>query len=195
MYINANSFFPDRPFSYVDLNAWYLHYYQDSIVDTKNPWEVQHMVNGLDGSTYGGYAEDRSALWKGTYLDETGGYIHLGIDINVPKNTPVLSPFDADIIDRYLDADDKIGWGGRLLLRNPKRKLLLLAHMEPNTLTLATKVKRGDVLGNVGTWPTNGNTFEHLHVQCVTTTDLKGLDGYGFYRDLLINPNPFYVNF
>jgi hypothetical protein len=50
-------------------------------------------------------------------------------------------------------------------------------------------------LGFVGTYPTNGNVFQHLHIQCIRPEDIYAFDGYGFKKDLKNNPNPFEVNF
>jgi Peptidase family M23 len=191
MKLNSNSFLPGI-YSYLNLNEWYLQH-RDKITDTKVPKQIQEI---LPYFKYGGHGEDRKDVWKGTYLDETGGYIHLGIDIIAPRWTLVRAPFEAHIVDKFTDKDDKIGWGGRLII-NFKRgyPLIVLAHMAPETMTDRKIVKQGEYLGNLGTWPTNGNTFHHLHVQCITHKDFRNFDGYGFESDLKDNPNPFEIDF
>lgn len=106
-------------------------------------------------------------------------------------------------IDTFLDSDTKIGWGGRIILQSPpysKRPYLVLAHIAPKSLwddrfLLANEFYgKGSTIGEVGTWPTNGNTFQHLHVQAVYDLDIMNFDGYGSIEDLKNNPNPFEID-
>jgi murein DD-endopeptidase MepM/ murein hydrolase activator NlpD len=71
----------------------------------------------------------------------------------------------------------------------------VLAHLDPNSLVNKQRFNKGEVIGRVGTWPTNGNTFQHLHVQVVKKLDLTNFDGYGYIKDLPNNPNPFQFDF
>ncbi len=197
MKLNCNSFF-DGDFEYLNLNEFYLKN-QSSITDTKNPSLIQSALDSLGKYTYGGYGEDRKDIWKGTYMDKTGKYIHLGIDINVKVGTPIRCPFGLHVINIFNDTDTKIGWGRRLILqRHPYGKgvpHLILAHLQPETMLMADFIPAGSILGRVGTWPTNGNTFNHLHVQMVYDLNLDNFDGYGNAEDLKNNPNPFEVEF
>lgn len=200
MKLNCNSFF-DGDFEYLNLNEFYLKN-QFSIIDTKNPSLIQDALNKLGKNTYGGYGEDRKDIWKGTYMDKTGKYIHLGIDINIKEGTSIYCPFDLHIIHYFKDTDTKIGWGGRLILQKyPYTKgipFLVLAHLEPKSILspcYGNYFPKESILGKVGTWPTNGNTFNHLHVQVVYNLDLDNFDGYGNIEDLKNNPNPFEVEF
>lgn len=202
MRLNCNSFF-DGDFSYLNLNAFYLEN-RHLITDSKDPSQIQSALSVLNKNTYGGYAEDRKDIWKGTYMDKTQAYIHLGIDINVPSGTPIKCPFDGVVIEAFTDLDTKIGWGGRLILvqrsdTQLKMPFLVLGHLNPGNLINAASKKyfnKGEVLGHVGTWPTNGNTFNHLHVQCITKNLLNtDFDGYGFKSDLENNPDPFGIDF
>lgn len=200
MKLDCNSFF-DGEFEYLNLNEFYLKN-QSSIADTKNPSLIQDALNTLGKNTYGGYGEDRKDIWKGTYMDETGKYIHLGIDINVPYETPIKCPFDLNVIHIFKDTDTKIGWGGRLILKQKPyisgAPYLVLAHIDPKSLIISNLIsnnfKKGEILGRVGTWPKNGNTFNHLHVQVVHNLDLNNFDGYGSLEDLKNNPNPFEID-
>ena len=108
-----------------------------------------------------------------------------------------MCPFDSEVINYFKDTDEKIGWGGRIILQqNETLPYLVLAHIEPNSLLTDKKFfKKGEYLGSVGTWPTNGNTFQHLHVQAVKDLDIDNFDGYGWRKDLDNNPNPFEVEF
>jgi murein DD-endopeptidase MepM/ murein hydrolase activator NlpD len=196
MKISCNSFF-DGKFNYLDLNHFYFHN-KDIIKSSKNPKEIQNALEffGYDSNTFGGYGENRKDVWKNTYLDATQGYIHLGIDINVRCGTPIEAPFDAIIVDSFKDTDTKIGWGGRIILeKDSSLPLLVLAHIDPTTLPESRRITKGQIIGKVGTWPTNGNTFNHLHVQCINHRNFKDFDGYGYMADLKNNPNPFLVEF
>lgn len=144
--------------------------------------------------SYGGYLEDRSHLLRGTYLDETGGYIHLGIDINAPAGTPVHAPFDAIVCDVFDDRGTPHGWGPRLILEphDLTRALLVLGHLAPLSLRQGERVRAGDVLGAIGAPPDNGGWFAHLHVQQISRAavpehqrdQFASLDGYGHARDI-----------
>ncbi len=194
MRLNCNSFF-DGDFDYINLNDFYLAN-KALITDTKNPALIQEVLNSLNNNTYGGYAEDRKDIWAGTYMDENKNYIHLGIDINVKEGTEVRCPFDADLVDIFTDTDTQIGWGGRLTLTDKysNNPFLVLAHLDPNSLVKKERFTKGEVVGKVGTWPTNGNTFQHLHVQAIKKWE-PDFDGYGYLKDLANNPNPFQVDF
>ena len=139
----------------------------------------------LGAYTYGGYLEDREFTWQKTYLEKDKKFIHLGVDINVPANTPVFSPIDGRVIDILVDTDEDIGWGARVIVE-PSRAghpLLLFAHLAPDIVSLG-RIQQGDSIGLVGTYPQNGNVFEHLHVQAIhphVLTDptwKESLDGY-----------------
>jgi len=205
MKLNCNSFFPEYKFEYLNLNEFYLKN-KNRITDTKRPELIQWHLNtlhkelreknGVWTETYGGYGEYRGDIWKGTYMDNEQIYVHLGIDINAIAGSPIVCPFDAEVIDIFTDADTKIGWGGRIILRQCKTlPYLVLGHIEPDSIKHKTNFKKGEVVGEVGTWPTNGNTFQHLHVQCVYDLNINDFDGYGKPKDLLNNPNPFEVEF
>jgi len=192
-YLTPNSFFkhPIYNFVNINLNQFFL-VRRNYIPYVKNPKYLDDELKKLNVKTYGGYGENRKDIWKGTYLDSTNNYYHLGCDINVEKGTEIITSFDAEVIDVFEDLDTKIGWGGRVILRLKKeRPFIILAHLDPSTLTYKKYVKAGDLLGKIGTWPTNGNTFEHLHLQLRNTDDFATMDGYGSEQDLMNNPCPF----
>jgi murein DD-endopeptidase MepM/ murein hydrolase activator NlpD len=192
-YLTPNSFFrePLYNFANINLNQFYLTR-RNFIPSVKNPQYLDHELKKLNIATYGGYGENRKNIWSGTYLDENKNYIHLGVDINVNKGTGLFCPFNAEIIDTFEDLDTKIGWGGRIILRHNKNgPFIILAHLDPRTLTNKKFLETGDAIGQVGTWPINGNTFEHLHLQLRYTDDFDRMDGYGSEQELMNNPCPF----
>lgn len=196
MKITPNSFFNTvEKFKVLNLNILYLCR-KHEIPDPKKPEQIQNQLvkYNFDHLTFGGYAEDRRDVWATTYMKETGKFIHLGVDINMEYGTEVVAPFKANVVDKFEDVDTKIGWGGRLILEHGG-KYLVLAHLAPESLTDRKVVKAGERLGSIGTWPTNGNTFHHLHVQVITHQNFKDFDGYGFRSELTYNPDPFKVDF
>jgi murein DD-endopeptidase MepM/ murein hydrolase activator NlpD len=71
-----------------------------------------HNKYHLDYS-YGRWVEDRSFLWKGTYLEPLNTYIHLGIDINAPDGTEIATNFDAEVVIIDDDYPEEGGWGAK----------------------------------------------------------------------------------
>jgi hypothetical protein len=177
----------------INLNQFYLSKGgKANIPSVKDPQYLDKALKSLKMITYGGYGEDRSDIWAGTYLQATQAFTHLGCDINVPHKTKVYFPFSAEIIDIHTDVDTQLGWGGRVILRKSKGSpYIILCHLDPHTLIDTKKKYASQYIGQVGTWPTNGNTFEHLHVQLRYTDDFESMDGYGYKKDLLNNPCPF----
>jgi len=193
-YINITSLFK-TPYDFVPINLNQLFIQNKHLIPSiKDPYYLNKVLRNLRMFTYGGYGENRKDIWNGTYLDETKGYFHLGVDINVYKNTSVFSPMDTKVIDVFTDTDTKIGWGGRVILQNKKNKpFIIMGHFDPTSINVekGQHLNTGELIGKVGTWPTNGNTFEHLHLQLRMTSDFDTMDGYGTESDLLNNPCPF----
>lgn len=171
-------------------------YWKTSCQDNK-PETIQKALGDLPVLTFGGYGENRSDIWKGTYLDKEQKYIHLGVDLNVPVGTRVYAPFDCVGRMFYKDLDTEIGWGGQLIISKDYETdypLLVFGHLNPDSINTNRYHKKGDLLGKVGTWPTNGNVFEHLHIQSyIGRGNVAKLDGYGTIEDLKASPNPFEV--
>jgi len=165
------------------------------------PSHTQALLDSLyarNGATwsYGGYLEDRSSLLRGSYLDATGGYIHLGIDINVPPGTRVVAPFDGTVVNVFNDGEEPQGWGLRLILRSLDRSqpLLVLGHIAGSSVTLGHRITAGEKIAEIAAPPFNGNWFPHLHIQQVAAdaaatherSNYNTLDGYGHPSNLEI---------
>jgi hypothetical protein len=158
--------------------------------------------------TWGGYLEDRSFLWRGSYLDAMkGGAVHAGIDINVDAGLPVTSPVNGTVLRVDDDTPDKHGWGPRVFIE-PTGDLdvvLIIAHLDKVQVAKAEEISKGRQLGVVGAPPFNGNWFPHVHFQAVTREfferqfprEFKELDGYFPAEDIShwrkIYPDPFGV--
>jgi hypothetical protein len=156
--------------------------------------------------SFGGWWEDRSILWKGSYLDKTENYIHLWIDINTPAPMTVVSPFHWKVILSDDDAPLHHGWWNFYILESdiPNKNYLLLAHLwDTRTKKVWDKVTKWEIIWNIWKKEHNGGWFEHLHVQAIQKTlidtllqtgKIDDLDGYGNIHDTTlakIYPNPF----
>lgn len=172
-----------------------------------DPNVCQNMVNdvntkyGLDFS-YGGWMEDRSFLWRGSYLDEKKIYVHLGIDLSAQAGTPVAATFDAEISKIDDDYPEVGGWGTRVILKHKTEPLyFIFAHLDRDIKCKeGDGLERGDIIARVGKPPFNGNWFEHLHFQAMTEEyyleiEKKNLwdelDGYGSEKDIGLNAERF----
>lgn len=145
--------------------------------------------------SYGGYLEDRRHVWRGSYLDRTESYVHLGVDFHVAQGTAVVAEFDADIAMVEKDPDNDGGWGERIFLRPapavagpPARDVLLIyAHLQNVAVRPGVHLHPGTLLAEVGGPPHNGNWSPHLHVQAIQRAMFADillnrfteLDGYG----------------
>ncbi len=172
-----------------------------------DPVICQTMVNdvhnkyGLDYS-YGGWMEDRSFLWRGSYLESRQIFIHLGIDCNVPAGTLIACPERCDVLKIDSDYPEQGGWGNRVIVQLLTKPIcLIFAHLS-NAITckVGDTLKAREVFGTVGSPPFNGNWFAHLHMQCITLKYFrelskkniwKELDGYGGRNKIPFNANLF----
>ncbi len=156
--------------------------------------EEVHRRAGADWS-YGGYLENRRRLWRGSYLEKTGSFIHLGVDFHVPQGTAFVADFPVGVVVVDNDHDRDGGWGERIILRPeiPGLDLLLIyAHLQNVRCQPGDHLPAGAVLAEVGGPPDNGNWAPHLHVQSirrkkfeeVLLTQYESLDGYGHPDDL-----------
>ena len=155
--------------------------------------EEFHAARGVDWS-YGGYLEDRRHLWRGSYLEAKGAFVHLGVDFNVPQGTRVAAVEDSVVMLVDDDGDFDGGWGPRVFLKpSAKRRMEIVqifAHLQAVCVKPGDQLTPGTVFAEVGGPPHNGNWHPHLHVQAVRQPVFQvillerfdELDGYG-HRD------------
>lgn len=127
--------------------------------------------------SWGGWLEDRSSLWRGHY-HKPGECIHLGVDINVPENTPVLMPTWGKLVHSYQDNDQQGGWGGKVIFEVKDQHYMVLGHLKNIPGDLGTKYSPGEPIGRVAEQALNGGWSPHLHVQ-VMRNFVPDVDGYG----------------
>ncbi len=147
--------------------------------------------------SYGGYLENRRRLWRGSYLERTGSFIHLGVDFTVPQGTPWVAGYPAGVVVVDDDHDRDGGWGQRIILRPDlpgTDVLLIFAHLQEIRFKPGDRIPAGTVVAEVGGPPDNGNWHPHLHVQAIRRACFEEilvnrfatLDGYGHPDDLAL---------
>jgi murein DD-endopeptidase MepM/ murein hydrolase activator NlpD len=199
----------NKVFGYVNLNLEARKYTDEKNLSTEtqnlflNPDSCQEMVDyvhqkyNLDFS-FGGWMEDRSFLWKNSYLENHNTFIHLGIDVQVPSGTEVSAGFDG-IVSR-IECDNPLdgGWGTMIILKHDNEPVFMIhAHLDTEiSVKEGDKIKKGTILGKVGKAPENGNWFPHLHLQTVSAElyekvakegSWEAFDGYGLKEEIAYN--------
>lgn len=142
------------------------------------------------GYTLGGYLEDRSVAWRGSYLPD-GGMLHLGIDVNLPAKTAISLAVDATLVQKAHDPGQNGGWGGAAIfnLDQPLGAIthVLYAHLARNSVrhSVGTHIRAGEVVAHIGREHENGGWYEHVHIQAMTQQawddtqgDIDVFDGY-----------------
>jgi len=123
----------------------------------------------------GGYLEPRAVYTTSAY-DKIGNSgpesrcIHLGIDYWLPANTPVHTLLDSEVVIAVNDAGDK-EYGGLVVLKHSIEKLTfytLYGHLSIDSATrhqVGDSILKGELIGDLGDYPENGNWSPHLHFQ------------------------------
>lgn len=177
---------------------------KDALLDPSISTEMVddvHKKYGLDFS-YGGWMEDRSFLWKGTYLEPLNTYIHLGIDVNAPAGTDISIDFDAEVVKIDDDYPEEGGWGPRVVVKHAKEPVYFIyAHLDKEIkCKIGDVLKKDQIFAKVGKPPYNGNWFPHVHIQTIRQEYYKEVmkddlwdevDGYGAFEDLRENVRRF----
>jgi len=154
----------------------------------------------------GGYLEPRP-LYTSQAYDKIGNYgresrtVHLGIDYWLPEHTAVHSLFDADVVVAVNDKGDK-EYGGLVILQHKidgHKFYTLYGHLTVASATqhkVGDHLKKGDKIGELGTYPENGNWAPHLHFQLMLSllSFVKDFPGVAYYNQLdvwkSVCPNP-----
>lgn len=121
----------------------------------------------------GGYLEKR-ALYTSTIYNAINSKekrnVHLGVDYWLPKNTPVHSILDGEIVCSVHQKDYK-GYGGFIIIKHQFQDLnfyTLYGHLSEACLL---KHQKGDIIhtnekiGELGGYSENGEWVPHLHFQ------------------------------
>ncbi len=142
-------------------------------------WEmIKEAHKSMDAEwSFGGYLEDRSILLAGGYQKETSSFIHLGIDINLPVGVKVFSPFNGKALLIDDEKDYNGGWGPRLIIQPEKNNefAMIFSHLQNISVGLCENIREGQIIGEIGAAPWNGNWWPHLHIQAVQLIYLNKL--------------------
>lgn len=85
---------------------------------------------------------------------------HMGIDIRAKKGTPIIATADGLVQEvKY----QKNGYGNYVLIKHDENFFTKYAQMEKSTVQIDQMVKRGDVIGYVGS--SGRSTAPHLHYE------------------------------
>ncbi len=151
-----------------------------------------HVAHGELEWSYGGWMEDRSTLWRGSYLEQGKKFLHLGVDFNAPVGTQVALSRSGRVVRVDNDHPDKHGWGTRVFVRlDPEPFVLIYAHID-SLCQVGQAIRAGELAGTIAPPERNGYWYPHVHVQAMTLGRYEqfllkpdGLDGYGPLREPL----------
>ena len=125
----------------------------------------------------GGYLEPR-CIYSSSSYEKIGNFgnesrtIHLGLDFWLPPGTQVNSMFDGEVVVAVNDKGHK-EYGGLLILKHNINNLEFYTLYGHNTVEsvlknkVGSKVKKGDLIAEIGNYPGNGNWAPHLHFQII----------------------------
>ena len=155
-----------------------------------------HRRRGVDWS-FGGHLENRPHLWQNSYLQASGNFVHLGVDLHVPQGTRISVCRKSRVMLVDDDADPDGGWGVRVFLKpvagadsgpagspnpgivappavTPEADVFLIyAHLQSCRWQPGDRLHPGDVLAEVGGPPGNGNWAPHLHIQAIRAASFQ----------------------
>jgi murein DD-endopeptidase MepM/ murein hydrolase activator NlpD len=103
---------------------------------------------------------------------------HYGVDFSAPKGTPIYATGDGKVAKTKRS---RRGFGNHIVIDHGYGYESLYAHMTKYTVRKGQKVKRGDVIGYVGS--TGKSTAPHLHYE-VHKDGKKINPAYYFHNDL-----------
>ena len=103
---------------------------------------------------------------------------HYGVDFSAPKGTPIYATGDGRVAKTQRS---RRGFGNHIVIDHGYGYESLYAHMTKYTVRKGQKVKRGDVIGYVGS--TGKSTAPHLHYE-VHKDGKKINPAYYFHNDL-----------
>jgi murein DD-endopeptidase MepM/ murein hydrolase activator NlpD len=89
---------------------------------------------------------------------------HSGIDIPMPKGTPIHAAQDGVVLDVGAASDRRYrGYGNIVLLEHDDGIVTVYAHCQSVAVKKGQSIKQGDVIGTVGS--TGRSTTNHLHFE------------------------------
>lgn len=106
--------------------------------------------------------------------------MHTGVDFSAPTGTPVFSTGNGKIV-KIERSNSNRGYGNSILVDHGHNYITRYAHLSKIDVRVGQKVKRGQVIGEVGN--TGGSVAPHLHYE-IEYKDKKVNPVNFFYSDL-----------
>lgn len=91
-----------------------------------------------------------------------GLYDHLGVDVAMPRGTPVIATASG-IVKELKRSPLQAGYGNYIEIDHGQGIVTRYAHLEDIDVKFGAKVKKGEVIGTIGT--SGGSVAPHLHYE------------------------------
>jgi len=124
----------------------------------------------------GGYDEARLIYhWPNEPRDGEPRTIHMGLDLSTEAGTPLYAPLDG-VVHGFEDADHHHDYGPVIVLRHtttdadPVEFFTLYGHLTRDSLDglrVGQRIARGQEFARIGSAPTNGHWWTHVHMQVI----------------------------
>ncbi|WP_040282827.1 peptidoglycan DD-metalloendopeptidase family protein [Psychroserpens damuponensis] len=164
-----------------------------------------HKQNHSAKVAFGGYLETRNIYQRSTYFKntdpETERNIHLGVDLWIAAETPILTPLDAEV-HSFKNNTNHGDYGPTIILKHTvehQEFFTLYGHLSLasiQNLKVGQTFKKGEQIATLGDASVNGDYAPHLHFQIIK--DLQGYVGdypgvcskkdLEFYRENCLDP-------
>ena len=125
----------------------------------------------------GGYGEARLIYhWPHEPAQREPRTIHIGLDLSLASGSPLYAPLDGTV-HGFEDADHYHDYGPLIVLRHvttgdhPQEFFTFYGHLTRDSLHglhVGKAIRRGEEFARIGSAPTNGHWWAHVHVQLVT---------------------------
>ena len=125
----------------------------------------------------GGYGEARLIYhWPNEPKQREPRTIHIGLDLSLAAGSPLFAPLDG-VVHGFEDADHYHDYGPLIVLRHetggpdPVTFYTFYGHLTRDSLTgleIGQTIRRGTEFARIGSAPTNGHWWAHVHVQLIT---------------------------
>lgn len=120
------------------------------------PWESDRLISGFGMRV--------NPFHKGLYE-------HLGVDVAMPRGTPVVATASG-VVHQLKRSDLQAGYGNYIEIDHGHGLVTRYAHLEDIQVNYGAKIKKGQVVGTVGT--SGGSVAPHLHYEIIR--DGKNVD-------------------
>jgi murein DD-endopeptidase MepM/ murein hydrolase activator NlpD len=98
-------------------------------------------------------------------------FMHLGLDIWVPVNTPIYAPLTGEVVLSEYESGEG-NYGGLVIMKHKFNDLVIYAvygHLAKDQLpAVNTVIATGEKIGLIGEMDSNGGYFYHTHLQVLT---------------------------